>query len=489
MSSASRGTSQQRSSGAQPPPGAKARPAEPICPYSFVPISQSLTPDLSARTRAALAASGFLASEKRFQHREKPFTGTKFDGGRAFQERRANTFHCAVRVLSPTYSGLAEISVAETEAHRVQRADQGLIVGDMAADPRFATRDMWHNGEASETDRARMFWRMAWVAQHGEDRLVGLSAITVADLRSMEELQQMWQPVDALMPVLSASKGNPVSSVAARSSHTPSANAAQRARVREQSDASEEEYQPASQPFAAGTAFVSAMFGIAVTLTFGYFAFGDKVLAPPPQPTAVDAGGSGATVADTGNSADTAENQDGAAAGIATGSGTALDEPIVLYIADQEDVTRLSEELKAPVQDQSASPGETAEQKKARKTKNADDTKAYDSAKKSIASSGFTADAMGKILFKLTTTAATIRRSRDPKAYFDPRTSRVSTGQDGTMLPIWTDNGIFVFAYAECGDIPQPASTPNQLRFAKVPDTAFCAYGPKSLLDQLKIPE
>jgi hypothetical protein len=348
---------------------------------------------------------------------------------------------------------------------------------------------MWHTSEITDIDRARMFWRMAWLAEHGEDRLEGLGGVSIADLRSMEELQQFWQPVDAQMPVSPASKSSSPAPSPARSSQAPSASATPRSRVREQNDAYEVEYQPASQPFAAGTAVASAILGILVTLALGYFAFGDKLLASPSAPHAppVDAGGSGATVADTGNSADTAENQDGAAAGIATGSGTALDEPIVLYIADQEDVTRLSEELKAPVQDQSASPGETADQKKARTTKNADDTKAYDSAKKSIASSGFTADAMGNILFKLTTTAATIRRSRDPKAYFDPRTSRVSTGQDGTMLPIWTDNGIFVFKYAKCGDIPQPASTPNQIRFAKVPDTAFCAFGPTALLEKLGI--
>ena len=469
---------------------AKPRTPEPLCPYSFVPISQSLTPNLSERTRTALVSHQFLVSQQKFEPREKALLGKEFDAKRAFQDRRVGATYAAIKVLQGAYAGFPEINVSESENQRAQRGNHGLIVGDMAADPRFATRDMWHTGEVNENDRAKMFWRMAYVAQRGEASLVGLAGIQIADCRTMEELQQMWQPVDALMPVLSASKGQPTSPTAARSSHSPSASAAPRARVKEQNDAYEVEYQPASRPFAAGTAVASAILGILLTLAFGYFAFGDKVIAPPtaPQPLVVDAGGSGETVADTGNSADTAENQGGVADGNASGSGMTNDEPIALYIAYREDVTRLSEGLKAPVQDQSGSPSETREQKRVREAKNAADTKAYESAKISIARIGFTADAMGKILFALTTTETPIRRFRDPKTYFDPRTNSISSSQEGTTLPDWTDNGIFVFDYANCGEVPQPAPpTAQQLQFAKVPNTAFCAFGPATLLKKLGI--
>lgn len=479
--------------------GVRSRTPEPLCPYSFVPISQSLTPNLSERTRTALVAHQFLVSQYKFEPREKALLGKEFDAKRAFQERRAGGTYAAIKVLQGAYAGFPEINVSESENQRAQRGNHGLIVGDMAADPRFATRDMWHTGEINENDRAKMFWRMAYVAQRGEASLVGLAGIQIADCRTMEELQQMWQPVDALMPVLSASKGQPASSVAARPSQPPSASTAPRARVKEQNDAYEVEYQPASQPFAAGTAVASAILGILVTLALGYFAFGDKLLASPPAPHAppFDAGGSGdrdsvaETKADTGTLADASQPPGDMAGRNVGGPGATIAEPISIYFAIKADVKIIAERLEPPENTKPTRASETDADKSERDKKDKENTAAYNIAKSKIATIGFPDDAIGKILFALTMTDTAIRRSSDPKAYFDPRTNSVSVGDDGKSPPDWSTTGVFVFDFNDCGKIPQPALPDFQFKaFPKTAtSSAFCAYGPKFLLDQLKIPE
>ena len=264
MSSASRGTSQQRSSGAQPPPGAKARPAEPICPYSFVPISQSLTPDLSARTLRALESQGFRPTERKVTVPD--FGSTRFTAKTAFEKRKAGVDYFAARVLQNGVSSLAESNEQLSATQRSERASQGLIVGDLFADPRFATRDMWQTGEITEFDRARVFWRMAWLAENKEDKLVGLSRIQIADLRSMEDLQLMWQEVDAKIPFLGSGRtGATANSGTLRSSANtfPPQGAAQRSSPA--NDAGDSDYEP-SKP---GVSWKAGIVGAFVGLVLG----------------------------------------------------------------------------------------------------------------------------------------------------------------------------------------------------------------------------
>ena len=263
MSSASRGTSQQRSSGAQPPPGAKARPAEPICPYSFVPISQSLTPDLSARTLRALESQGLQPTERKVTVPD--FGSTRFTAKTAFEKRKPGVDYCAVRVLQNGVSSLAESNTQLSDTQRNERVRQGLIVGDLVADPRFATRDMWQTGEITEFDRARMFWRMAWLAENKEDKLVGLSRIQVADLRSMDDLQLMWQEVDAKIPFLGSGRtGATTNSGTLRSSANtfPPQGAGQR--PSSSNDAGDSDYEPSKPGFPWKAGIVGAIVGLAL---------------------------------------------------------------------------------------------------------------------------------------------------------------------------------------------------------------------------------
>lgn len=248
MTSASRGTSQQRSTGAQPPAGAKVRPAEPICPYSFVPISQSLTPELSARTLRALESQGFQPTERKLGIPE--FGSSRFSAKTAFEKRKPGVDYCAVRVLRDGVSSLFEPNAQVSETQRTERGSRGLIVGDLIADPRFATRDMWQTGEINEFDRARMFWRMAWLAENKEDKLVGLSRIQIADLRTMEDLQLMWQEVDAKIPFLGSGRtGATASSATLRSSANTFQSQGKEQRSSPSSDAGESEYEPSKPGF------------------------------------------------------------------------------------------------------------------------------------------------------------------------------------------------------------------------------------------------
>lgn len=264
MSSASRGTSQQRSTGAQPPAGAKARSAEPICPYSFVPISQSLTPELSARTLRALESQGFKPTERKVTVAD--FGSTRFTAKTAFEKRKPGIDYCAVRVLQNGVSSLAESNTQLSDTQRAERVKQGLIVGELIADPRFATRDMWQTGEINEFDRARMFWRMAWLAENKEDKLVGLSRIQIADLRSMEDLQLMWQEVDAKIPFLGTGRtGATASSATLRSSTNTFQSQGAGQRSSSPSDAGESEYEP-SKP---GFPWVAGILGAFVGLVLG----------------------------------------------------------------------------------------------------------------------------------------------------------------------------------------------------------------------------
>ena len=261
MSSASRGTSQQRSTGAQPPAGAKARSAEPICPYSFVPISQSLTPELSARTLRALESQGFKPTERKVTVAD--FGSTRFTAKTAFEKRKAGIDYCAVRVLRDGVSSLAESNAQLSETQRTERATQGLIVGDLIADPRFATRDMWQTGEINEFDRARMFWRMAWLAENKEDKLVGLSRIQIADLRTMEDLQLMWQEVDAKIPFLGSGRtGATANSGSLRSPTSTFQSQGAGQRSSPSSDAGESEYEPSKPGFPWVAGIVGAFVGL-----------------------------------------------------------------------------------------------------------------------------------------------------------------------------------------------------------------------------------
>ena len=264
MSSASRGTSQQRSTGAQPPAGAKVRPVEPICPYSFVPISQSLTPELSARTLRALESQGFKPTERKVATPD--FGPTRFTAKTAFEKRKPGIDYCAVRVLQNGVSSLAESNTQLSDTQRAERVKQGLIVGDLPADPRFATRDMWQTGEITDFDRARMFWRMAWLAENKEDKLVGLSRIQIADLRTMEELQLMWQEVDAKIPFLGTGRtGATANSGTLRSSANTFQSQGAGQRLSSSNDAGESDYEPSKPgfPWVAGIvgAFVGLMLG------------------------------------------------------------------------------------------------------------------------------------------------------------------------------------------------------------------------------------
>jgi hypothetical protein len=433
MSSASRGTSQQRSTGAQPPPGAKARPAEPICPYSFVPISQSLTPDLSARTLRALESQGLQPTERKVTVPD--FGSTRFTAKTAFEKRKPGVDYCAVRVLQNGVSSLAESNTQLSDTQRNERVRQGLIVGDLVADPRFATRDMWQTGEITEFDRARMFWRMAWLAENKEDKLVGLSRIQVADLRSMEDLQLMWQEVDAKIPFLGSGRtGATANSGSLRSPSNTFQSQGAGQRPSSSNDAGDSDYEP-SKP---GFPWVAVV--MSVVLTAGAMWAVPKYALPSDAKT-------------TEPDSVPAEKPDLRLPTLEECQGfipaqTKCDEPPLIHLAS-------GKEVKGQV---------------------------------------LGADQMYGVLQDLVRRSKVgLRFESETDTSFDIENFRVGKKDNP---PDWTSTDVFIFKIKSdnCKAGPPPEGSEQTPRLQAGFDLRpilkdVCAYGPKSLLDQLKIPE
>lgn len=184
-----------------------------VCPYSFVSCKHSLTPELSARSSAALRAHSSEPLLARLPQSPQELSASlKMMHG--FYKRDKN--YAAVKTNSEHYPhvSLETVFSLDFDQHYQARIRAGLIVGEMKFDPRFATSTMWETGFASEDDRRTVYDRMAWVAQFGEKGIIKrapqFSQIQIADFRSRHVLNEVWEIIDAdIHKILREEKSRP----------------------------------------------------------------------------------------------------------------------------------------------------------------------------------------------------------------------------------------------------------------------------------------
>ena len=171
-----------------------------VCPYSFVPLKYSLTPELSARSNAALRT-----------HSQEPLVArtpvSPYEKNGSLKTLSVfydpNRNYAAVKTVSEKYPqmSLETVFSLDFEQHYRDRIKAGLIVGEMQFDPRFATSTMWETGDVTVDDRKRVYLRMAWVAEFGEKELIKraprFAQIQIADFRSRKILAEVWETIDA----------------------------------------------------------------------------------------------------------------------------------------------------------------------------------------------------------------------------------------------------------------------------------------------------